>query len=136
MKALKDANLLTTLALANGAATVTSTGIDTGETTALGNVPEKLEFELDAPALTVGQLPNGHTVTYNIIWADSADLQTNPVTYIPGALVQTGAGGTGAAAATFRFKVPSTSERYVGFSATNSGADNISGSNATLQGVL
>ena len=73
---------------------------------------------------------------YDIVWADSADLQTNPVTYITSAIVQTGAGGAGAAGQTFRFRLPSTAKRYVGFKATNSAAGNASGANATLEVLL
>jgi len=47
-------------------------------------------------------------------------------------LVQTGAGGAGAAAATARFAIPSDCERYVRVTATNSGTGDASGASMTV----
>lgn len=126
---LKDAALAVTRALPNGAASVTSTSIDTRNSTR-GDLTAQTELELSAPALTTGQLANGATMTYAVIGSTAADL-SNPVTIAGNALVQTGAGGAGAAAATRRVGLPSNCPRYIGFTATNSGAGNASAVSAT-----
>lgn len=130
---MRDANLLITKALPNGAAAVTSDAIDTGKSSTHDTQVGTVEFLLTAPALVVGDLANGDTIKYDIIWGDSADLTSSPTTYITSALVQTGAGGAGAAAATFRFRVPTSAKRYIGFKATNSGAGDASDKSATLE---
>jgi hypothetical protein len=48
----------------------------------------------------------------------NADL-SSPTTKIASAIVQTGAGGVGAAAATYRFRAASDWPRYVGFTAVS-----------------
>lgn len=143
MKELRDASLKLTRALPNGAATVTTspaidTGLNAGATGAgvLGSQPGSVEFLLTAPALTTGELGDTNTMKYDIVHADSSDLGTNPTTYITAAITQTGAGGAGAAAQTFRFRLPTTAKRYVGFKATNSAAGNASGKSATLECLL
>lgn len=129
---LRDANLKVTKALPGSATNVTSTSIDTGKTTAAGVQPGDVEFLLSAPALTTAMLGDAATMKYDILTSDSADL-SNPVAYITTALTQTGAGGAGAAASTFRFRLPSDAKRYVGFKATNSAAGNASTVSATLE---
>jgi hypothetical protein len=142
MQELRDASLKVTRALPNGAATVTSVSIDTGLNAGaigagvLGNQAIEGEYELTAPALATGQLGDAATMKYNIVTADSADLQTNPVTYITAAITQTGAGGAGAAGQVFRFRLPTTAKRYVGFTATNSAAGNASAASAFLELLL
>ena len=128
---VQDAALVQTVALPNGAATVTSTAIDTGVSTRDAQQVPGVEYQISAPALTTGQLANGSTMTYTVQWSASANL-SSPTTYITGAIVQTGAGGAGAAAATFNFRLPSAAGRYVFITVTNSGAGNASTVNATL----
>lgn len=115
---LRDAALKITRALpAAASATVTSTAIDTGAATSLAS-QQGIEYLLTAPALTTTMAPDTRTMTYTIKWSANADLSA-PTTYITGAIVQTGAGGVGAALATFRFKLPSTAARYVFFTVTS-----------------
>lgn len=112
---VRDSGAAITLTLPNNASTtVTSTGFDLGETTANAVTSGNWEFLLSAPALSTTILPDTRTMTYNIVAADSADLSTNPTTLVAGAIVQTGAGGAGAAAKTYRYRLPSVSQRYVG----------------------
>jgi hypothetical protein len=127
---VRDANLVLTRALPNGAATVTSTSIDLQQT-ARGDLTGNMEILVSAPALTVGELANAATVRYDIITSANADLSSPTIVY-SGLLTQTGAGGVGAAAATARCRLPSSTQRYLGFTATNSGAGNQTGKNATL----
>jgi hypothetical protein len=130
---LKDAALKLTRALPNGAASVTTaTAIDLGQSTSLGAAPTEAEFLLTAPALTTTELPDTVTMKYDVIMSDNSDL-SSPVTLYATVITQTGAGAAGAAAATFRFDIPSDAKRYLGFKATNSGAGNASGKSATLE---
>ena len=141
MKELRDAALKLTLALPNGAATATvaaamDTGVTSGGNKALDGQDGLLEFLLSAPLLSATQQPDSKTMKYDIVWADSADLGTNPVTYIAAAITQTGSGTLGAAAATYRFRLPSTAKRYVGFKATGSAAGDASAASATLEALF
>lgn len=131
-KTLKDAQVKLTLALPNGAATTTSTAIDTGKVTSQGTQPENVEWLLTAPALTTAQQPDAKTLTYSIITSDNSDL-SSPTTLISGCIVQTGAGGAGAAAAEYRFRLPSDAARYLGFKAVGSATGNSSAASATLE---
>ena len=76
---------------------------------------------LSAPALVVGSLPNGSTVTYKIEACASAAFGSGVVVIADGLAVQTGAGGTGAPATTARVRVPSNSPRYIRGSAVGAG---------------
>jgi len=143
MKELRDAALKATLALPNGAAATTmnpsiDTGVAAGAAGAgvLGGQEGTPEFIITAPAMTVSQQPNGKTIKYDVVCADDAALTVNPVTYITAALTQTGANGTGAATATFRFRIPSTAKRFVGLIATGSTAGDASGSTASLEMLI
>jgi hypothetical protein len=141
---LRDGLLTATVALPNGAAATTGASIDLG----LGSKGETAwtgEFEIAAPALTTGQLPDTDTMTYDVIVSAAANLGT-PTNVYPGILVQTGVGGTGAAAATIRFRLPFSppatgsavpaTQRYLGLRSTNSGAGNASSKSATLDPVF
>jgi hypothetical protein len=86
---------------------------------------------LVVPALAVGALPNGETVTYGL--EESTDDSTFTDVYTLSEALQTGAGGAGAATATVRFCLPSNISRYIRVSATTSGGSgDCSGSNMTL----
>lgn len=131
MASLKDVSLKLTAALPDGATTSTvASTIDTGVTTAQGQTPPEVELLLTAPALTTGELPDAVTVTYNILTAANSTLSGNS-TLISSAIVQTGS--TGAAAATYRFRIPTTAARYIGFNAVGSGNGTRSGKSATLE---
>jgi hypothetical protein len=133
---LRDAALKLTRALPNGAATVTAaTAIDTGQTTNIGSQDGVSEYLLTAPAMTTAQMPDAKTMKYDILFSANADLSA-PTVYITSAITQTGAGGVGCAAATFRFRLPSDALRYVGFRATGSAAGDATGASATLEVLI
>jgi len=131
---LKDALLKGTLVLPNGAANVSGAGIDTA-TGPFGDVIANVEFLLTAPVLTTTEQPDAKTLTYDIIQSNNSDM-SSPTALYPGVLVQTGAGGVGAALATFTFRVPVDVQRYVGIKATGSAAGNSTTKSATLEAVL
>ena len=135
---VRDAALFVSLAGPAGASlTVTSAGFDTGETTALAVQPGLSEFLLTAPALSTVILPNASTMTYNIVAADDAALTVSPTILVAGAIVQTGAGGVGAAKATYRYRLPSVSQRYIGFTMVSGAAVTTAvGVSATLEMVF
>ncbi|HVS73132.1 MAG TPA: hypothetical protein VHQ47_17890 [Phycisphaerae bacterium] len=128
--ALQDAQLNVTFALPNGAANVSSGGIPTANDST-GDFVANAQFTILAPALTTSQLPDAGTITYDVYQSANADLSSPTVLY-PGVLVQTGAGGAGAAAASFDFRVPTNVKGYVFVKATKSGTGNASTSNAQL----
>jgi hypothetical protein len=68
------------------------------------------ELLLSAPALSATQLPDTITATYSIECSSVANFATTQ-NVAPSCIVQTG--NTGAAAATFRAKLPSNCLRYV-----------------------
>jgi hypothetical protein len=111
---VKDASFIETKALGTADATVTSGAMDLGALSARGARLEHgdCELEIQAPALNTTQLPDADTNTYSIETDDdvawgSAKIIADKV------IVQTGAGGAGAAAVTERFRLPSNCERYV-----------------------
>lgn len=126
----RDGQLKVTAALPNGAANITSTSIDLTETSAGDLVAG--ELLLSAPAMNTTQMPDAKTMTYDLLSSVNADL-SSPTTLVAGAIVQTGAGGVGCAAATFRYRPATTVKRYVGFKATGSAAGNSTTANGTLE---
>jgi hypothetical protein len=132
---LRDASLKVTKALPNGADNVTSDAIDTGVKPGLGTQTLDVEYLLSAPALAVADLADAATMTYDILVSANADM-SSPTTLIAAAIKQTGAGGAGAAAATYRFRLPSSAARYLAFKATNSGAGDASDKSGTLEALL
>jgi len=122
---LKDANLAVTKALPNGAAAITSTGIDLGSRTDNDFVAD-CELLVEAPLLTTADLPDTETMIYDIIGDDNAAM-SSPAVVAAAVLTQTGAGAAGDAAAEVRFRVPSDfAHQYIGVQATNSGAGDAS----------
>jgi hypothetical protein len=121
----EDANLYVTGNLPTATATTTSTALlDLTENAGTGVsagadqfVPQRVNFILKAPALATGQLPDTDTVTYSI-WSSPNSDGSSAVEYIPSALVQTGAGGAGAAAVNFTFALPANILRYLFAKAT------------------
>lgn len=134
MRQIKDELLKVTKALPNGAAAVTSDSIDTGKSSR-GDHLAPCELLLSAPALTTTQQPDAKTLTYDILGSDNADLSAPSVT-VAGVIVQTGAGGAGAAAAEYRYALPSNGPRYWGFKATGSASGNSSTASGTIQMVM
>jgi hypothetical protein len=134
---LKDTQLKISRALpaAASSAVTSAASLDLGHGTS-GNPVFKGELLLSAPALTTVMLPDTRTMTYDIIESANSDL-SSPNVIAPGVLVQTGAGGVGAAATTFRFKPASNARRYYGVRIT-SGASTTDSSTttATLEVVL
>jgi hypothetical protein len=91
-----------------------------------------VEFELDVPALTSTQVPNGDTITFAVVNSNSATFASGNVTLIPDLLTITGTGSAIAAQTPIRFRVPVAELRYLGVSATGVSGIAASGSNFTL----
>lgn len=135
---LKDALLKLTRALpASTTAVTTASSIDTGKSTDLGKQLADVEFLLTAPLVTTAQLPDAKLFTYDILVSDNADL-SDPTTLIENCIVQTGAAAAGAAGTTYRFRLPSTAARYLGFNVTPSasGTGDASAATATLEALF
>ena len=129
-KLLKDADLIITKALPNGAASTATDGIDLGHG-ANGDWLADVEFEVSAPALTTAEQPDDKTMTY-IIEHDTDSAFGSAATLIDRVIVQTGAGGAGADAATKRVRLPSDCNRYIRLKATGSATGNSSTKSMTL----
>lgn len=131
---VRDALLKLSRLLPASTAAVTSTAIDTGASTGDAFQGGDVEYLLTAPLVTTAQLPDAKLFTYSISCSANADL-SSPTVLITGAIVQTGAGGVGAAAATYRFRLPSNASRYIFFTVTPSasGTGDASGATATLE---
>lgn len=113
---VKDYLLTSTVVLPVGAVTTTGTAIDLGQTTR-GQHLAQCELLIEAPALTVGALPDTKTITYDIISSASSNM-SSPTVLVAGLIVQTGAGGVGAAAATARYRPATNVAQYVAIRAT------------------
>jgi len=133
---LSDASLSVSGALPNGATSSTIV-FDTANSNR-ADQPGRMEYEIQAPALTTGQLADAATMTYAVLMSANAD-GSSPTLIYDKVLVQTGAGGAGAGANTARFRLPyqpggaNANLRYLVIRATNSGAGNASPVNMTLQ---
>ncbi len=126
---LRDGALQVTKALPNGAATIYTDGIDL-EHDASGVHVADCELLVEAPALETADLGDAATMTYDVEHADESDF-SDAEDLANSVLVQTGAGGVGAAAAEGRFRFPSTVKRYVRVAATNSAAGDASDKSLT-----
>lgn len=131
MYGARDANLQRTKALPNGAATVADDGYDLGLTTK-GDFLANVELEIEAPALVVGDLANGDTIKYSVFHDTAAGFGTEAV-LIRDAIIQTGAGGAGAAAASTVVRLPKDCNRYVRVKAVNSGSGDASDKTMTTR---
>jgi len=127
----RDAALKVTKALPGSATTVYSDPIKIGHA-AKGDFLAECEVLISAPALNATRLPDTQTVTYflqcddNLAFASAAG--------VGGVLItQTGAGGTGAAAATKRIRLPTDVEGYIRLGMTKTGAADASGVSGTLE---
>jgi hypothetical protein len=138
---IKDASLRKTFALPNGAATTYLTpGFDLGISTAQGITPTHVEWQLTAPALTTAQLPDAKTMKYSIMIDTVDPIDGSSTVQMPDVITQTGAGGAGAAAQTYRFRLPSTMKlanaTILGVRAVGSDTGDASGASATLEALL
>lgn len=129
LPALRDAELSHSVALPASDTSVVTAGFHV--TSAGYDFNARAELLIEAPALAVGQLANGSTMTYTIEHATDAAF-TSPALLYGTVLTQTGAGGVGAAAATKRVALPSDVRAYVRLKATNSADANASAAIAKL----
>jgi hypothetical protein len=85
-----------------------------------GQFTAPCELEASVPDLTTTMLPNDKTATYELLHADSLDggALDNPEVLAADFIVQTGAGGAGAAASVKRFRPPVKVKRYVALRCT------------------
>lgn len=127
---IKDALLSQSIALPTGASSVNTAPIDL-EQTSRADFVAGVDILIEAPILAVGELANGSTMTYTL-QHDTDVAFGSAVDLYPGVLVQTGAGGNGAAAASKRVALPSDVKRYIRLRATNSAAANASAKSATI----
>jgi len=125
-----DVGLKVTKALPNGAASITSDGIDLGHSTR-GDHLAACTLVLNAPACTTTQLGDTQTLTYSIEHDDASDFGT-VATLFSSVIVQTGAGGAGDVAAEKEFSLPPDVKRYVRAKCTKTGATNASTASLTL----
>ena len=110
---VKDANLIKTVALPTAAGAVAIASLDVKSA---GDFLADAELLIEAPALDGTMLPATRTMTYSI-W-DSAN-DSSYAQIADAVIVQTGASSVGgAAAATARFRLPTSVRRYVKVYAT------------------
>jgi len=129
---IRDAGLINTKALPNGAAAVNGDGFDLGALSDRGARLENVELLITAPALDTADLPDTKTMTYKVQHDTASDFGT-AATLADAVLVQTGAGGAGDDAATARFRFPADCNRYVRVVATNSGTGDASDKSMTTE---
>ncbi len=128
---LKDAQLIATKALPAGASSVYTDGFDLGHGTK-GDHLANVELKISAPLLAVGELANASTMKYSVQMDDDVAFGSPTVIY-PDVIVQTGAGGVGAAAATIQVRLPVDVERYIRVRATNSASDSAAAKSMTAE---
>jgi hypothetical protein len=131
---VQDALLQRNVTLPNGAATTNTTSIDL-EQGVQGEFLADAEVLIDAPALTTGELGDTQTITYSIRQSANADF-SNDTELLGGLILQTGAGGAGAAAAQRRVRLPSTTQRYIRLRAVKTGASNASTKSGSIRLVF
>lgn len=118
---MRDAQLVESTPLPDDASTtVVTDGIDLGKTSR-GKHLAPCEFKVSVPAVTTTMLPNTKTLTYSLEHDDDPEFGSAAVLH-PSIIVQTGAGGAGAAASSARYRPPVDVKRYVRLKCV-SGAD-------------
>ncbi len=125
----KDELVADTKALPNGAATISTDGLDLGHGDK-GDFLANAEYVIESPALTTGELPDGQTLTYSIEHDTDPAFGTVAVLQASVAVI-TGAGGAGAAAANFAVRLPVDVKRYVRTKCVKTGAANASTKSVT-----
>lgn len=131
---MRDAALRVAMPLGEDDSEVQSDPIDL-ELTSRSDFVAHCEVLVTAPALATGELGDTNTMTYAIEHSDTEDFALHEVLF-PQVLVQTGAGGAGAAAATKRVRLPSNVKRYIRLTAINSANLDASAKSATLELVF
>lgn len=124
-----DAALVVTAELPATAESIVSDPIQTMNSDN-GSFQSSVEFLLEAPALTAGELTTAETMTYELITSDSEDM-SGPTT-LSELLVQTGDSVAGAAADEVLFGLPRDVQQYVAIKVTNSDTGDASGKSLTL----
>lgn len=116
----KDAALQRTKPLPAAAAASTSCDPIDLQNGANGHFIAPALLRVLAPAQNATMLPDTRTATYIIEHADalSGGALSSPVTLYSSFILQTGAGGVGAAAVTKDFRLPPNVKRYVGVKCT------------------
>lgn len=133
---VRDKSLTVSKALSNGAGAVYTDGIDLGHGTHPQVMLPNFEIEIDAPALTTTLLPNSETMTYDIQHDDDPAFGT-VATLLTAVVVQTGAGGVGAAAIeATKARLPSSVKRYIRMKVTKTGTGNASTVSGTMRLVF
>jgi hypothetical protein len=120
---LGDAAQKQTAALPNGAAATQVTGFDLMNSVR-GDFMADVQLQVDVPATTTGELADTQTITLTVESDDNAAFSSPLVIATLGTI--TGAGGVGAAAVTYYYRLPVNVERYVRVKATKAGASNAS----------
>ncbi len=134
--AVKDNQLVQTKALSNGAGNTAIDGFDLGHNAAkLGRNLADFEILIEMPALTTTELPDTNTYIMSIEMDDNSAFSSATVLHAE-VLRQTGAGGTGAVAASVRVRLPSNVERFVRVKGTKTGTGNVSAKVMTVSLVL
>lgn len=126
-----DADLKKTTALSADDSAAASAGIDLG-VGPRGIVPGDMELLITAPALAVAELADTETLTYSIYHAASSNFSDEALLFDK-LIVQTGADGAGAAAATKRLRLPGDTSRYIRAKATPSESKDKSAKSFVIQ---
>lgn len=122
--AVQDAALQVTKSMPASNTTAVSTGIDLGHGLK-GDFLANMELQVSVDAMTTGQLGDAATHTFDIEHDTDPAFGTTAA-IMKGVLVQTGAGGVGAAAAAASVRLPVDVKRYVRAKVTKS--DNVNAS--------
>jgi len=96
-------------------------------------IPNLLAY-VDAPAMSAAELPDGATATYTLLECADAGLTSPSSSTVLG--VQTGAGGIGAAAATFASRPQYRGGQYIGLRVDASSGASFAGLSFTLKWAL
>ena len=131
---LVDAAATGNLPLPVGSTTTVSTSVDTGNSPT-GDFVADVEFDISVPELTATEIPDGEMISYDLIVSNNSDL-SSPTLLYPGLIVQFGAAGVGAEAASYRARLPNAIPRYIGLQATGTANVSAAGFSATIATVV
>lgn len=123
-----DNLIVRTKALPNGAAAASIDAIDLQSP--VGNqFKVDLEFRINAPVMGTTPMADAKTMIYKVEHSHDGSSWVNLYAEV---LRQTGAGGTGTAAASMKFKVPTDVRRYIRVTATGSASGDASAFSFTV----